>query len=304
MFLWWDRVRHDTPSLPPPPLPAPAPVSDGLPCAYWAGVFGLPVVAGALQWRYARNVVGVKPSAVLTGLSSLLAAIVGLSIFAALSRPWDRTQSVAHIRSEAQRDEALQLHPDVQAMHIRIGTLPWPYPLRATANTATIADVPDWVDRHPPDFDVEWSASRMEWKRRMAEERRYTAEDVAVRHKIHHSAEYSWLLARSIGWALYGAAVWAWHRRSPPSSRPLFGALASTGLVLFDRWFGVDSRCRPNCIAGSVTDWCISSILSTGRTGECTLLLTIVLGLSTRWRVSGVTCRQAGERTKKLQLHQ
>ena len=111
-----------------------------------------------------------------------------------------------------------------RAMRVHCGVIPWPLPLRAAADL----HVPDWVDApHSADFDNQWSAERIERKRRLAEEWKYTAEDVAVRSHVLSSRGWIDLASLWAGWAMYGSAVWTWQKLRPPSSRPLFGCLAA-----------------------------------------------------------------------------
>ena len=161
-----------------------------------AAIMAVGAAAGpVVQWRYARAAV-VKPRRLLTALSCLPALCAGLTATGAVSPVmyyFDACRARQPPRvSLTARDELTDADKWLycyQAVEVHRGERPWPLPLRATnPRQADQQTVPAWVDKPPPDFGSTWSEGRMEWKRRMAEEWGYTAEDVAVRDKVQSSA--------------------------------------------------------------------------------------------------------------------
>ena len=209
-----------------------------------AAIMAVGAAAGpVVQWRYARAAV-VKPRRLLTALSCLPALCAGLTATGAGSPVmyyFDACRARQPPRvSLTARDELTDADKWLycyQAVEVHRGERPWPLPLRATnPRQADQQTVPAWVDKPPPDVESTWSEGRMEWKRRMAEEWGYTAEDVAVRDKVKRTAVWLYLLHESAGVMLYGAAAWSWQRLQPPTSRLLFGTMVSVCIFPF---FGV-----------------------------------------------------------------
>ena len=227
MTLWHQWMLSRLP--PPPPCPPFTPFQTATDYAQGIGA----VIAPILQWRYARRAVSVKPNAVLTGLSCIPAVFAGFGISLSLSLPvmnyYNRSLMRHFPRAKAEDDP---INYNDQAYLTNTGVLPWPLPLRDANDTQT---VPDWVDSRAPntDFDDEWSESRIEWKRRMAEEWRYTAEDVAARSKVLNSLDWCYLLSWCAGWTVYGSAVWICQKRRPSSNRLLFGFVVTPGVLPF-----------------------------------------------------------------------
>ena len=134
---------------------------------------------------------GPKPNTALTALSCLPAALLGgcRCVVATLSAPVMHEYSTAIARRELRLDaDATRPSPMYSAVLVHMGILPWPLLVRTAAAVATDT-VPDWVDSGlPADFASECSPGRLEWKRRMAEEWKYTEDDVRVRDAVHRSA--------------------------------------------------------------------------------------------------------------------
>ena len=221
---WYNWMQSGQP--PRPPCPPPTNLQTA---AVYLQCIGA-VVAPALQWRYARSGACVKPSAALTALSCIPAVFVGFNLSASLSLPlvdmYNKSLSRSHPPVKAEDDPMNYID---QAYLVHIGHLSWPLPLRDEKD----CQVPDWVDHYPHDTQSEHSPHRLHWLYYMAEHWRYTAEDVAVRSRVLDSKLWCHLLPWGAGTALYGAAVWAWQRRRPPSSRLLFGFVATAAFIPF-----------------------------------------------------------------------
>ena len=217
--------------------PSPATEQQILDTAVSASSFLGGFVGGVLQWSYTRGIACAKPNAMVAALAAVPTALIGMCLWSSLMQPLVLEHEARLARSmaavKAEDDEYLYAW---QAYHVYKGTRPWPLPLRPATDTA----VPNWVDRPPPDFHSEWSAGRMEWKRRVAEEWCYTADDVAVRSRVLNARSWCYQLPQWAGCALYGSAAWALQRRRPPANRMLFGLVATKTLLPFlGGWFGL-----------------------------------------------------------------